>query len=353
MSDPIDDYCEVLRDEFRGLTGRDELVAEIDDHLRESSEALRRAGQEQPVETAIGRLGRPESVARGIRMVRGRPRGTDPMIVPRWPLTVSAALLVLAAVAYAVATWLYQLPCSGPFDELGPATDRCLDRWEDIDLFPLSALPVGFDGLAPSPATHVVFLVACGSMVAATVLLALTQPWFAGTRNTVLSVAAGTLITAVAVAVHRADPTAGLAWWGTLAALGTDLAALCAIVRVWIDPVGPPRFPTPRSEPPPSRVDSYTRYRVRMTLLLFASAGAGAAHVALLLVLGPLVSLTSGISRSLDGGWSVPVWAIYQAHALFIAAAAIAGLLLRRAGRRTSAFRARPGLNHSLGDVVS
>ena len=187
MIDPIDDYCATIRADLAGLPGADDVVAELEDHLREATERLsgEDADQTAATELAIERLGEPELVARGIRTAHGWPRGSDPVAVRRLPFTMSEILLILAAVAYSLATFLFDSACGGDFDKLGEDTRQaCLDRWEAVELLPsLPALPFGLDGLSTTPAIHGALLVSLILMATATLTFAMAQPWPGGAQG--------------------------------------------------------------------------------------------------------------------------------------------------------------------------
>lgn len=80
MSDPIEDYLASLRRELGTIPEADDVVAEINDHLREacSSPTCPDAEPARLAERAIERFGEAATVAREVRMERGRLRGTDP-----------------------------------------------------------------------------------------------------------------------------------------------------------------------------------------------------------------------------------------------------------------------------------
>ena len=335
MTDPIDDYLGSLRRELGTIPDADDVVAEIEDHLREacSPPAGAEADPELAVEAAIGRLGEPAVVARGVRMERGRLRGSDPVPVQAWAFTLTEVMLILAATAYGLAAWLYHQPCSADYHDLGPAARACLDRSESAELAPFPALPLGFDGLTPAPATHWLFLVAALLMAGSLAFFVPRQPWFASIRRTALILGVLTLITAAAVAVHLGDPVAGLSWWGVVAAIGVDLACVCAAAQVWTDP---PDLSRGIGSPGRGRTGSitFTRHRVRAALILLAAGGAGGIHLAQFMILGPLAATTDGIARWLDSR-SLPIWVAYQAHTAAIAVPAILSLLLGRFPERT------------------
>ncbi len=340
MSDIIDDYLDTLRRELGTLPDAADVVAELEDHLRATVEALRLPDAERPLaaELAIGRLGEAELVARSIRMERGRLRGSDPVIMPRRVLTACELLLLVAAVAYSIAVRLFDAPCSGEFDQLGAATQQCLDRWESVELLPfLPVLPLGLDGLASST-TLGVFLIAIALATLATVLFTLAQPWFSHVRNWGLAIGACSLITGAAVVAHLVEPTGGLAWWGFIAAAGVDLAVLCAVVQLWSEPLDLGRAARRRARrrERPVVVLSYTRYRVRATLILFGLAGVGGVQLVQQVLLAPASGVLIEVAR--QGGGFLPMGVTQQVLPLAIVASALSSLLMGvAAGRGISA----------------
>lgn len=334
MSDPIDDYLRSLRRELGSIPDADDVVAEIEDHLLEacSSPTGADADRARAAEAAIGRLGEPALVARSVRMESGRLRGNDPVPIRRWVFTIAEVMLILAAAAYGVAAWLHHQPCSADFDDLGTITQACLDRGEAAEVLPFPALPFGFDGLTPGPATQWLFLVAVLLMAGSLAVFVPLQPWFASTKATGLALAALSLTTGAAAIVHLADPETGLPWWGLIAAVGVELACVCAATQVWADPPDLGRLARPSVRPVQSI--SFSRYRTRASLVLIAAGGAGGLHLPQLPLLGPLAALTGGVGHWLDPEWSLPGWVAYQASTAAIVAPAVLSLLLGRRGRR-------------------
>ena len=341
MTDPIDDYRTVLRDQLTGVPGADEVVDELYDHLRESTETLTRRGLDRAEagERAVERLGDVRLVARSIRADRGWLRGSDPVSVPRRPFLLCEALLILAAVAYAVAIRAYDQPCDGVFKNFIEPPQECVDRWEWGDMLPfLPALPWGLDGLSTAPAIHAGLLAGLGLMAASTVLLALLQPWSRGTRRWALASGALTLTTALAVANHGFTPT-HFPGWGIAATIGIQIAALAAVVLLWTDPL-PNRRATPG--PPRQAVMSYTRYRVRASLVLLAAAGGGIQLFPLLL--GPFTSVLIGVGREHGDLLQLATpWFPQLLHPLLIATPALISLALAasRNGKRATGSESR------------
>ncbi|HMQ39306.1 MAG TPA: hypothetical protein PKA07_17230 [Micropruina sp.] len=340
MIDPIDDYCATIRADLAGLPGADDVVAELEDHLREATERLsgEDADQTAATELAIERLGEPELVARGIRTEHGWPRGSDPVAVRRLPFTMSEILLILAAVAYSLATFLFDSACGGDFDKLGEDTRQaCLDRWEAVELLPsLPALPFGLDGLSTTPAIHGALLVSLILMATATLTFAMAQPWPGGTRRWALIAGGCTVAAGLAVATHPLDPGAGFSWWGAGAAIAIDAAALSAIALVWSGPLDVGRTPARPAQSPGDLVTSCTRYRIRASLILLAAAGAGA-HVLQQVLLGPLAAIMIEASRSQLQWWLPAPWR-NQIQPLLLLTLPIASMILgRRSRARTPA----------------
>lgn len=350
MSEPIEDYLASLRRELGTIPEADDVVAEINDHLREacSSPTCPDAEPARLAERAIERFGEAATVAREVRMERGRLRGTDPVPIHTWIFTIAEVMLILAAVVYGLASWIYHQSCSADFDALGDTGRICGDRREASELAPLPALPVGFDGLTPSPATQILFLVAALLMAGALAFFIPRQPWFASMRRTASTLGALTLVTAAAVVVHLGDPVAGLPWWGCVPALGVDLACVCAVAQVWIDPPDLSAAVRSTGRRPPESI-TFSRYRSRASLILVSAAGAGGLHLLQLPLLGPLFAIIDAIRHGFGLEWSLPLWVLYQAHTVAIAAPAVFSLLLGRSGRRpvlgSGALTVSPGRN--------
>lgn len=333
MTDPIDGYLASLRRELGAIPDADDVIAEINDHLREACSPPTGADADpaKVVEEAIERFGGPAEVAQAVRMERGRLRGSDPIPIHAWIFTIAEVMLILAAVIYGLASWIYHEPCRARFEELGVAGRVCRDRREAAELAPFPALPVGFDGLTPNPATQC-FLVAVLLMAGTLALFIPRQPWFSSMRRTASALGALTLVTGAAVVVQLGDPDTRLPWWGLVAAFGVDLACVCAVGQVWIDP--PDLGGTVRSVGRTPRPITFTRYRRRASLILVSAAGAGGIHLTQLPLLGPLAAITDAVRNGLGLEWSLPLWVLYQAHTVMIAAPAVLSLLLGRSGRR-------------------
>ncbi len=338
MSDAIEDYLRSLRRELGTIPDADDVVAEIDDHLREACSAATGpdADPAEAAETAIGRFGQPAEVAQAVRMERGRLRDSDPVPIQPWTFTLTEVMLILAALTYGVANWIYQQPCSADFDDYLEGPGRiCGDRREASELAPFPALPLGFDGMTPSPVTQWLFLIAVLLMAGSLAFFIPRQPWFASMRRTASILAALTLATGAAVVVPLAAPDEGLPWWGLVAAFGVDLACVCAAAQVWLDPIdlnGTAQATGRR----PSRSITCVRYRSRASLILISAGGAGCLHLVQLPLLGPLAALTDAVRHGLDLEWALPLWVLYQAQTVAIAAPAVLSLLLGRRGRRRS-----------------
>ena len=84
-----------------------------------------------------------------LRLLRGPTDADRVMAVQLLGTGTVAVLLLVAAVAYSIAVRLFDAPCSGEFDQLGAATQQCLDRWESVELLPfLPVLPLGLVAFA-------------------------------------------------------------------------------------------------------------------------------------------------------------------------------------------------------------
>ncbi len=337
MTGPIDEYRADLRQQLTGVPGADDVVAELDDHLRESSEVLSRHGMdaERAGAAAIGRLGDARTVARSIRADRGWLHGHDLVTVARRPFLIAEVLLILAALAYAVAVLLHELPCAtvdtGQLDTTDDGTPlgRCFSRWEDWDLAPfLPPIPARLDGLSIAPATQLLFLVAATLMAAAVVQFSLRQPWLGSTRGWALLSGALTLTTGLMVAVEPLGLDLGLGWSLT-AALGVDAAVLSAIALLWTSGLEPARIADSERAPKRGVVMTYTRYRLRASLILLASAGCGI-HVLQQIALAPVAILVSASNRHFGyTWWAWTPWA-GQLHTVLILAPAVASVILGR-----------------------
>lgn len=351
MSDPIDEYCAAIRADLAGLPGADDVVAELEDHLREAAECMTGEDADQTLATglAIERLGEPQLVARGIRLEHGWLRGSDPVAVRRLSFTMCEILLILAAIGYSLATFLFDLACGGDFDQLGEVTQQgCLDRWEAVESFPfLPALPFGLDGLSTTPVIHGALLASLVLMATSTVAFAMAQPWPGGTRRWALIAGACTVAAGLAVAMHPLNPSAGFSWWGAGAAIAIDAAALSAIALVWSGPLDVRWTAARRAQSPRHLVTSCTRYRIRASLILLACAGAGA-HVLQQVLLAPLTAMMIEASRRGLQWWLPAPW-LNQIQALLLVTLPIASMIL---GHRSSRAQVPADVAKAAPDTV-
>ncbi|MFT4294133.1 MAG: permease prefix domain 1-containing protein [Micropruina sp.] len=342
MSDPINEYRADLRRQLTGVPGADDVVAELDDHLRESTETLTRHGMNpaQADAVAIGRLGNARTVARSVRVERGWLRGRDLVIVARRPFLIAELLLILAALAYAVATLLHDLPCdrvgAGEVDGMSAGTlHECLGRGEDWELAPFfPPLPLGLAGLNTASAT-LLFLVAAIAMAVAVVQFAGRQPWLRPTRRWALLSGALTVATGLAATVQPLNPASRIGW-SMAAALGVDLALLCTLALLWTSGMDPALTAGAERAPKPGVVMTYTRYRVRVSLILLASAGCGI-HFLQQVALAPVAIVIAELRRTVGYlGWA-PTPLLGQLHTLLVVLPVLASMILGRRSRQPAA----------------
>ncbi|MFT4216745.1 MAG: hypothetical protein QM619_06110 [Micropruina sp.] len=334
MSDPIEEYRTDLRRQLTGVPGADDVVAELGDHLRESSEVLTGRGMdaERADAVAIGRLGDTRTVARSIRAARGWLRGSDLVTVARRPFLVTEVLLILAALAYAVATLLHDLPCDHAGDSMDDgALHECLGRWEDWELAPFfPPLPLGLAGMNTAPAT-LLFLVAAIVMAVAVAQFALRQPWLRTTRGWALLSGALTVGTGLAATIQPLNPASRVGW-SMAAALLVDVALLCAIALLWTSGLEPARIGRSATPSEHDLTMTYTRYRLRASLILLASAGCGI-HFLQQVTLAPVAMVTAELRHTFgDPSWTLPTPLLGQLHTLLVVLPVLVSMIL---GRRT------------------
>lgn len=140
MSDPIADYVATLRRELTGVPHCDDLVSEMEDHLRETADALAATGCPAHLagREAVQRFGRPGLVARSIRTTHLHPSDRDPAPARRWVFTLTECLLILASLAAVGAIYLHWLPCGGDAITPDRITDACLSRMDGAWAFPFA-----------------------------------------------------------------------------------------------------------------------------------------------------------------------------------------------------------------------
>lgn len=119
--DPIDRYLAALAEKLAGQRDADDLVAEMEDHLRESTEHLIQDGRslEDAQRAAIRRFGDPDLISHALLAGRGRRRLADPVTVTRWPFLIAELLLITAGLALAASAYAYWQPCGLPVTSTG------------------------------------------------------------------------------------------------------------------------------------------------------------------------------------------------------------------------------------------
>lgn len=273
MNDPIDEYRTALRSELAGIPGSDDLVAELEDHLRAATEASVGGGQasDTAAREAIDRFGSAALIGRRIRAEHGRPRAHDPAPGRRWPFTVAEILLLLAAIAAWTAIYVHWLPCGGDANTPDYISHACQTRMDASWAFPFA------------PEVGERSLLADGSRFAGLILIALAwgvftigQPWRARARLVI----ALPIVPILAAAMHTAwlivSPAAEPQWWTEtlvfwMAVDGLAVAAFGAIINA---PPYESLRDTDRVTLKPVTV-TYGTYCWRIALLLVAVSGPG------------------------------------------------------------------------------
>lgn len=334
MNDPIDEYSAAMRGELAGIPGADDLVAELEDHLRAAADALGDEGRtpEDSARGAIGRFGSTSLIGRRIRAEHGRLRAHDPAPGHRWPFTVTEILLLLAAVAACSAIYVHWLPCGGGANTPDHISDACLARMDTSWAFPF----------APEAAER--SLLADGSRFAGLILIALAwgafaigQPWRARTRLVI----ALPLVPILAAATHTAwliaNPSAEPQWWTETPVFWMAVDALAVVA-----------FGAIINTPPHGRLRdadevalkpvtaTYGTYRWRVVLLLVAVSAPGFTRMVL------EFSIMTSIS---DLNWDTPPGTGYITAAFIglpALASAFLGLTAWRRSRRGRPVPAEP-----------
>lgn len=257
MSDPIDEYCDVLRDEFRELPGEHELVAELEDHLRERAEALACGAtqSEEAERRAVELFGSPELVARRVRSTLGLRRRHEPVTVARWAFPIIELLLLTVALIAATETWVYWLPCD--VQTRAAHWDPCAHAMEG-------------DG-GPNPIAAGLRLSAVLLSTLAWLIFAAGQPWHTATRRLSRVVIALSLAMALETLLTQ-SATLGTGWfWAPVVALGVEVIVWLTLRWVGLDPLHPRQGASHESRPRPQL--PRTIYLVRTAILLFAATG--------------------------------------------------------------------------------
>lgn len=332
MSDAIDEYRAAMRTELAGIPGAADLLAELEDHLREAADTLVEHGRPPDVaaQESVDRFGSAALIGRRIRVEHGRPRAQDPAPGRHWPFVVAEVLLILAAVSAGAAIYVHWLPCGG--DAIGDEwiSDACVTRMDAAWAFPF----------APEAGERSLF--ADGFRLTGLLLMALAwlmftvgQPWRPLNRLVIALPIAPLLAMAADTAWLMADPSAEPQWWvQTLIPWVVDGLAIFAMIAV-IDapPYGRPGRVERAGHPAASM--TYDVFGWRVALLLLAVSAPGFSRLAL------DFSIMTSISEL---NWDTPPGTGYITAA-FAGVAALASTILglrARARSRRIAESPRP-----------
>ncbi|MFT4216746.1 MAG: permease prefix domain 1-containing protein [Micropruina sp.] len=315
MTDPIADYCRVVRRGLVGVTDVDEVVAEVEDHLRETADALAASGStpDDAALEAVRRFGAPGAVVGGLRAQHGYPRGRDPAPVSRSIFTLAAGLLMLAAGAAAVAIYLHWLPCGGDAITTDTIQDACLTRMDTSWAFPFAP-----EAGERSPAADLFRLAGLLLLVLTGATLGLGQPWCRRVRWAILApvlpILAMAADTVWLILDPSTDPHLGIAAALPLDVLiGVGLAAVATVIA----PLDEGSGGWVRNMPGQAPI-SYTAAQWRAALLLLGMSAPSFTHA----VAEYMVMI--GLS---DLNWDTPPGTGYLT-AGWIAACAIVSLLV-------------------------
>lgn len=329
MSDAIARYRAAIRAELAGVPGADDTVAELEDHLREATDALIARGRPPAVaaQESVERLGSPALIGRRIRAEHGRPRPHDPAPGHRWPFTVAEILLILAAVSAVAATYVHWLPCGGDAITPRAISDACLTRMDAAWAFPFAPEAGERDPLADG-----FRLVGLLLMALAWLVFTVGQPWRPLNRLVIALPIVPLLAMAADTASLMADPSAEPQWWAQTPILWVvDGLAIFAMVAV-IDapPYGRPDRVERAIQPTASM--TYDVFGWRVALLLLAVSAPGFSRFTL------DFSIMVGISE-LD--WDTPPGTGYLTAAL-LGAPALASAVLGIGDRLRASRAAEP-----------
>lgn len=336
MSDAIARYRAAIRAELAGVPGADDTIAELEDHLREATDALVARGRPPAVaaQESVERLGSPALIGRRIRVEYGRPHAHDPAPGRRWPFTVAEIMLILAAVSAAAATYVHWIPCGGDAITQHAISDACLTRMDTSWAFPLAPEAGERSLLADCFRLIALLLIALGWLA-----FTIGQPWRPRTRLIVALPIAPILTMAADTAWLMADPAAEPHWWAETMAYwvveGVAIAAFVAIVDA--PPYG--RSGALDGGVAGPAIMTYSVFRRRAALLLVAVSTPGFSRLAL------EFSIMVSIS---DLNWDTPPGTGYITATLLGAPALASALLglaaLRRSRRITDSARPPAGV---------
>ena len=266
MKDPIDKYVATLRHELAGVPSSEDVLSEMEDHLRETSDALLATGCPPQLANreAVQRFGRPGLVARSVRAAHRRPSDRDPAPARRWVFTLTESLLVLASLSALAAIYLHWLPCGGDAITAGRIANACLSRMDTAWAFPF-APEAGERGLV----TDILRLTALLSLALGWSALTFGQPWRPLVRLTVALPIVPLLAMAADTAWLMIHPAAEPHWWAYAAASAMDLTAAAAFFALLMlaAPLDVRVGLGPRSSSHAASI-SYGSFRWRAALLL-------------------------------------------------------------------------------------
>ena len=335
MSDPIDDYRAAMRAELPRMQGAGNVLAELEDHLREAAEQRVRSGvaPQDAAQQAVDRFGSVELIGRRLRAQHGPPLLDDPAPVRGWPFTVAEILLLLAALSVGAATYAHWLPCGGDAITASSISNACLTRMDAAWAFPFAPEAGKRDLVADGFRLTALLLLA-----AAWTLFSFAQPWRPRIRLCAALPAVALVIMAFDTAWLMRDPAAEPHWWAETAGYAVDGLALVAFAAVTLALLRTPSGKDGRGAPPSTM--TYWTFRRRTILLLLGVTTAGFLRVFL------EFSIMIGISKL---NWDSPPGSGYLA-AGFIAAMALGSLLLGRFAARPRDVRAEPIVLVPVGD---
>ena len=318
MSDPIEDYCRALRRELGGATDLNDVMDEVEDHLRETAGLLITAGSapDDASREATRRFGSAESVSSGLRSQHGFPRGSDPAPASRPAFALTAGLLVLAAAAAAAAIYVHWLPCAGEAIATEVIRDACLTRMDTAWAFPF-APEAGERSLAADGFRLAGLLL----LALAGVTLGLGQPWQRRVRWAILAPTLPILAMATDTIWLIADPWAEPNWWTTPAMLVLDVLVGVALLAIVGQPASLDESSgTPKYTAHAHAATSYAACQWRAALLMLGVSAPSLLHM----------GMEYAVMRSIsDLNWDTPPHTGYIA-AGSIAACAIGSLLVGR-----------------------
>lgn len=325
MSDPIDDYLASLRHELRGVPDADDIVSEMEDHLREAADVAASTGSptQLAARVAVQRFGRPGQVARSVGAAQLQPSDRDPAPVRPWVFGLTEGLLILAALSAATAIHLHWLPCGGDATAPMRIHDACLARMDTGWAFPFAP-----EASERSPATDGFRLAGLLLLALAWSVFSLCHPWRRRVRWVIALPALPLLAMAADTAWLMTAPAAESQWWAENAPAALDLFTLASIATIVLAaaPLGERVAAADRAAGPPPI--SYGSFRWRGVLLLMAVSAPSFLRAAV------EYFTMAGFS---EPNWDTPPGTGYLT-AISIAAFAIGSLLTGRFARPPEVF---------------